>query len=225
MLELPDGTVHLPRPSTAQRRVAKGRREHFTGQLNVGPDEGTCMGIESYTELQVALTLLARPEVVHVENQVPFTYLGTDGETARHFFDFLTTQSDGSRIAVMVKSAYRFSKPSVAEELRFIGSQVTPDFADRAVVMTEKHFGAHEFHNAEIMHEMRCPDPVVDASALRVVRQVVGAVRIADLVDEIGQGGSGFRAVVRLIRNRHLLIPEGVKISYEAIVTREFRDA
>ncbi|UWQ50652.1 hypothetical protein K3720_04390 [Leisingera caerulea] len=225
MLELPDGSICLPRPSMASRKVAKGRREHFTGQLNVGPDEGTCMDIESYTEFQVALTLLARPEVTHVENQVPFTFLNADGRPATHFFDFLATHTDGSRHAIMVKSDYRFRSPRVSEELRLIASQVNADFAERVMVMTEKHFTTAEFFNAEMMHEMRWPDPVVDGAALRVVQPIIGAVRISDLVEAIGHGGQGFRAVVRLIRDRHLAIPDGIKISYDASVTRNKQDA
>lgn len=220
MLELPDGSICLPRPSTVERTVAKGRREHFTGQLNVGPDEGACMDIESYTEFRVVLTLLARPEVAHVENQVPFPYKNAEGKPATHFFDFRTTHVDGSRYAIMVKSAYRYSSPSVAEELRLIARQVDTDFADDVSVMTEKHFDASEFYNAEMMHEMRWPEPVVDGVALRVVHQLIGAVRIADLVAAIGCGGQGLRAIVRLIRDRHLLVPDGTKITYDASVTR-----
>ncbi len=225
MLELPDGSICLPRPSNVARKVAKGRREHFTGQLNVGPDEGTCMDIESYTEFQVVLTLLARPEVAHVENQVPFKYENADGKLATHFFDFMATHVDGRRHAIMVKSAYRYSNPSVAEELRLIARQVDTDFADDVCVMTEKHFDISEFYNAEMMHEMRWSEPVVDGVARRVVHQLIGAVRVADLVDAIGFGGQGFRAIVRLIRDRHLIVPDGTKISYEASVTRNQRDA
>lgn len=225
MFELPDGRICLPRPSTVPRTVAKGRREHFTGQLNFGPDEGTCMDIESYTEFQVVLTLLARPEVAHVENQVPFGYVNADGKPAKHFFDFRATLIDGSRHAIMVKSDFRFRSPKVSQELRLVASQVKADFADRVVVMTENNVSAAEFYNAEMMHEMRWPDPAVDSAALRVIQPIAGAVRISDLVEAIGHGGQGFRAVVRLIRNRRLSIPTGVKISLDAIVTRSKQDA
>ncbi|MEX3314405.1 hypothetical protein [Sulfitobacter sp. PS-8MA] len=225
MFELPDGSICLPRPSIVPRKVAKGRREHFIGQQNVGPDEGTCMDIESYTEFQVVLTLLARPEVAHVENQVPFTYVNADGKPAKHFFDFRATLVDGARHAIMVKSDYRFRSSKVSQALRLVASQVNADFADRVVVMTEKNVSPAEFYNAEMMHEMRRPDPAVDSAALRVIQSIVGAVRIRDLVEAIGHGGQGFRAVVRLIRNRYLTIPTGVKISPDAKVSRSKHDA
>lgn len=111
MLELPNGNICLPRPSTVLRKVAKGRREHFTGQLNVGLDEGACMDIESYTEFQVVMTLMARPEVAHVENQVLFPYRDLDGKSARHFFDFRATRTDGSRTAIMVNRRIATASP------------------------------------------------------------------------------------------------------------------
>lgn len=220
MLELPDGRICLPRPSTVSRTVAKGRREHFTGQLNVGSDEGACMDIESYTEFQVVLLLLARPKVAHVENQVPFVYVSADDKPAKHFFDFRATFVDGARHAIMVKSDRRFRSPKVSQELRLVASQVEADFADQVVVMTEKTVSAAEFYNAEMMHEMRWPDPIVDSAALRVVQTILGAVRISDLVEAIGHGGQGFRAVVRLIRNCILTIGPREKISLNAMVSR-----
>jgi hypothetical protein len=183
------------------------------------------MDIESYTEFQIAITLMARPEVAHLENHVLFPYRDANGKAKRHFFDFKATMTDGTRTAIMVKSAYRYSQPSVAAELRLIARKVDTWFADDVVVMTEKHFKRREFYNAEMMHEMRWPDPVVDSAALRAIQTMVGAVRIGDLVEEIGHGGNGFRAIVRLIRNRYLAVADGVRISHEAYVSRCCNDA
>lgn len=113
----------------------------------------------------------------------------------------------------------------MAEELRLIASQVDTRFADQVVVMTEKHFNRWEFFNAEMMHEMRWPDPVVDSAARRAVQTLVGSARISDLVEAIGHGGNGFRAIVRLIRNRYLAVADGVRISHEAYVSRCENDA
>lgn len=144
---------------------------------------------------------------------------------AGHDIVFGATRTDGSRTAIMVKSAYRYSQSSVAEELRLIASQVDTRFADQVVVMTEKHFNRWEFYNAEMMHEMRWPDPVVDSAARRAVHTLVGAVRISELVEVIGHGGNGFRAIVRLIRNRYLAVTDGVRISHAASVSRCNNDA
>ncbi len=75
MLEMPDGDMVFPRSRQNARKVPKGRRSRFTGQTNVSADEEAGMDIESCSELQVLLALLARPEIARVENQlkVPFT--------------------------------------------------------------------------------------------------------------------------------------------------------
>lgn len=224
MMEMPDGSILLPTPPRNARKVAKGRREHFTGQLTAGPDEGTGMDIESFTEFQVALALLARPSVVSLENQVPFEYCLGD-EVHWHFFDFRATLRDGSRTVIMVKSAYRHSQPEVRDELAYIASQVTADFADRVVVLTEKNLDAAEIYNAEMMHEMRRPEPLVDAAARRAIQGLIGSVRISDLVEHIGQAGQGFRAIVRLIRSGELKINRRVRLSYDSMVIRSSTDA
>ena len=134
MLEMPDGNIVLPRPPQNARKVAKGRRNHFTGQTNVGADEENGMDIESYTELQVLLALLARPGIVHVENQVEFSFTGPDGRLNSHFFDFRATKIDGSRTAIMVKAAYRFAHAKIRDELVYVASRVPNSFADKATL-------------------------------------------------------------------------------------------
>lgn len=225
MLELPDGNIVLPRPPQNARKVAKGRRNHFTGQTNVGADEESGMDIESYTELQVLLALLARPGTVHVENQVEFSFTAPDGGTNRHFFDFRATKADGSRTAIMVKAAYRFGQAKMREELSYIASKVPKSFADRVEVVTEKNLLPSEIYNSEMMHQMRRPVPDADAAARQAIRNIRGHVLIRDLVEVIGYGGDGFQALVRLIRSHELKLTRRERISYETYVTRSHYDA
>jgi hypothetical protein len=89
--------------------------------------------------------------------------------------------------------------------------------------MTERDIDPVEYHNAEIMHEMRRPDPEADAAARRAIGELVGAVQIQDLVDAIGFGSRGFRAVVRLIRSRDLKLINNVRIAHEAYVYRRIQ--
>jgi len=225
MLEMPDGNIVLPHPPQNARKVAKGRREHFTGQTNVGADEESGMDIESYTELQVLLAFLARPGTVHVENQVKFAFTGRDGGTDHHFFDFRATKADGSRTAIMVKAAYRFRQSKIREELVYIASQVPKSFADKVEVVTEKNLVPSEIYNAEMMHQMRRPVPDVDAAARQAIRNIRGHVLIRDLVETIGHSGAGFQALVRLIRSHELKLTCQERISYETYVTRSHQDA
>ncbi|SHL17119.1 hypothetical protein SAMN05444414_106162 [Roseovarius marisflavi] len=160
----PGGGAKFPVRRKTDRKVAKGRRNHFTGQFTFGPDEGETMDVESNTELRVALVTLARPDVVGLEHQVPFEWVGPDGKTATHHFDFMALMADGSRRAIMVKSEYRRLQLKTQLELAQVASQVTPDFADEVVVMTERDIDPVEYFNAEIMHEMRRADFEADAA-------------------------------------------------------------
>ena len=173
-----DGGVTMPARLQIDRTIAKGCREHFTGQFTFGPDEGKTMDIESNTELRVALVVLSRPGVVDLENQVPFSWVQSDGKSATHHFDFRVLMADGTRRAIMVKSEYRRRQAKVLRELTQIAAQVTPNFADEVVLMTERDIDPVEFYNAEMMHEMRRPDPEADAAARRIMREIVASVQI-----------------------------------------------
>mgnify|MGYP003648116056 CR=1 FL=1 len=192
-----DGGLVMPERIQTTRKIAKGRRKHFTGQFTFGPDEDRTMDIESHTELCTALVTIARPDVVGLENQVPFKWVKPNGETATHYFDFRVLMADGSRRAIMVKSEYRRRQPKVQQELAQIAAQVTPDFANEVIIMTERDLDPVELFNAEMLHEMRRPDPEADAAARRIVNEMVASVQIQDLVDAINLGARGFRAIVR----------------------------
>lgn len=215
-----DGGLVMPERLQTTRKMAKGRREHFTGQFSFGSDEGQTMDVESHTELCVALVSIARPDVMLLEHQVPFKWVQPNGKSATHHFDFRAMMSDGRRRAIMVKSEYRRRQPEVPKELLQIAAQVTPDFADEVVVMTERDIDPIEVHNAEIMHEMRRPDAEADAAARGLMGNIVSSVQIQDLVDATGLGARGFRAVVRLIRSHELELTKQVRIAHEAYVRR-----
>jgi hypothetical protein len=216
----PGGGVTFPVRRKTVRKIAKGRRNHFTGQFTFGPDEGETMDVESNTELRVALVTLARPDVIGLENQVPFAWVKPDGKPATHHFDFVALMADGSRKAIMVKSEYRRLHPEVQLELAQIAAQVTPDFADEVVVMTERDIDPIEYYNAEIMHEMRRADFDADAAARAAMDETPATAQIQNLVDRIGLGARGFRAIVRLIRSHELELVNKVRIAHEAYVRR-----
>ena len=216
----PESGVAFPVRRKIVRKIAKGRRNHFTGQFTFGPDEGETMDVESNTELRVALVTLARSDVVGLENQVPFEWIGPDGKTATHHFDFRVLMANGSRKAIMVKSEYRRLQAKTRLELAQIAAQVTPDFADEVVVMTERDVDPVEYFNAEIMHEMRHPDFEADAAARAAMVEMVATAQIQDLVDRIGLGARGFRAILRLIRSYELELVNKVRIAHEACVRR-----
>jgi hypothetical protein len=219
MYETPDGGIRPPRPYTG-RKMGFGAKRHFTGSLVHGEDEGAVMDVESHTEMLVALVMLARRDVVLLENQVSFPWFDSDGSERLHRFDFRVTLRDGRRIALMVKWSTEAQKPKFKGKAARIASQVTSAFADEVVVVTELDLDPIEVHNAELIHAVRVPEPDVDAAARRAIQTLVGAARIGDLVTEIGREGRAFRAVVRLIRSHDLQLVDHERITYDTLVRR-----
>ncbi|SEL25826.1 hypothetical protein SAMN05421666_3260 [Roseovarius nanhaiticus] len=94
---LSDGGLIMPEQVLTGRKIAKDRRNHFTGQFTSGPDEGETSGIESHTELCGAHVIIARPGVVGLENQVPCEWQQSNGRKGTHYFDFRVLMADGCR--------------------------------------------------------------------------------------------------------------------------------
>jgi hypothetical protein len=220
MYATPTGALRRPAPPDAARQVAMGARHHFSGTLIVGEDEGTAVDVESHLEMQVALVMLARRDVVHLETQVPCPWVDAAGHARTHYFDFRLMLRDGSRVALIVKPAKTARTARFRETAARIAAQVTPDIADRVCVMTDRHVDPIDLHNAELLHGCRTPDPEVDAAARRMIGGLRGAARIGDLVAALDRGGRGFRAVARLLRSHDLDLVRHERITPEAHVTR-----
>ncbi|MGX9856385.1 hypothetical protein ACR03S_13225 [Limimaricola variabilis] len=198
-----------------------GVQKHFTGSIIFGDDEGQEMEFQSHTERNVAIIMLARQSVVNLENQVPFEWVKSDGETSTHFFDFRVTLHDGARIGLMVKNSRKAGQADFRAEMALIASQVTSAFADRITILTEKHLDPIELYNAELIHSVRQPDPEPDSAVRRVVAGIVGAARIKDIASAAGFTGRGFQAVVRLIRKHELELISCERIEPETLVRRK----
>ena len=82
MYETQTGAIRLPAPPNGDRAVARGARGHFSGALVIGEDEGRVVEFESRTERNVALVMIARPDVVALESQVAFHWAAEDGRRA-----------------------------------------------------------------------------------------------------------------------------------------------
>ena len=197
-----------------------GSKHHFTGALVFGEGAGKTMEIESHTEMQIALVMLARPEVIDLENQLPFRWTDDQNVLRTHYFDFRVTLRDKSRVALIVKSAHKAATATFQATARRIASQVPQAFADRVWVLTEKHLDPVEVHNAELIHAVRVPDPEADAAILSAASGINGAVRIGDLAEQTRLRGRGFWAVVRQIRRHHLVLATHERIAPDAFVRR-----
>lgn len=158
-----DPEAGLPARPVAARNPAVGARKHFSCAFVYGPGAGCVMQTESLTEKRLALVLLARPDIVALETQVVFTWDAEDGSQRRHYFDFRATKTDGSRVAIMVKYDRKLSREEFRAQIADIAAHVTPDFADRVTLMTERHLDPVDLHNATLFNAVRKPDPEADA--------------------------------------------------------------
>lgn len=216
------GGLVPPTPPSGGRKIPVVSKGHFTGNLVVGDEhgEGRVIEVESHLEMQTALILIARPDIVDIETQVAFDWFDEDGEIHTHFFDFKAYHRDGSRTAIMVKPRKRLQSERFVTEAHRIAAQVTPAFADNVTIFTDADVDPIELHNAELFHAMRTRDPEADAAMRRLVAGVDGAVRIADLVSHSGLEARGFRALVRLIATGALETCAFERIGYETLVQR-----
>jgi len=220
MHETPSGTFILPQQRQASRGITMGVQKHFTGSIVFGDDEGQIMQFESHTEKKVALVMLARRSVVGLENQVLFHWVDRAGKASKHFFDFRVTLADGSRAALIVKNGKKAAEADFVAEMRCLASQVTPDFAARVSLITEKHLDPIEVHNAELFHSVRLADPEPDAAVRAVVAGITGATRIGDIAAAAGVPGRSFLAVVRMIGRHELKLVDRGRIGPETFVRR-----
>lgn len=215
-----DTGISLPSASLAERKVAVKSKGHFCGHLVVGDDQEQVIAVESHLEMNCALILSARPEVIELREQVAFPWIAETGLNRTHYFDFFVTLRDGMRIAVFVKPFRLSQKDKFVSETREIVPQVTSSFADKVILMTDRDINPVELYNAELLHSVRLPDPDVDCTARAVVEDMQGSATVADLVKEIGIPGQGFRAVVRLVRNNSLELIQHERIAPSAMLRR-----
>lgn len=200
------GGYLLPETSHASRPIPKRSKGHFVGFVVTPDGHGRMIRTESHLEMQVLLVLLMRPDIVDVVEQVgPVRYRDRDGQLRDHFFDFLATRTDGLRLAIAVRPWKRAQRKGFAETLACIRRDLPPSVADEVFLITDRHLDPIDLHNAWLLHGVSHPDAEADLAASAAIKDMPGAIRLADLADITGMGGRGFRALLRLVRARRLL--------------------
>ncbi|EPX76421.1 hypothetical protein [Salipiger mucosus] len=205
--------VRLPDPSLADRDVAIASKGHFTGQIVLGDDHGRLVQLESHDELECCLCLAIHPQTQDLFEQVELEWHDEDGEVHSHYVDFLVVRRDGRRVAYAVRPRAR-QKIAFLEELSTVASQAVEYGAVTDFRLLTKHdFDPTTRHNARLLHAVRARDAAADAAAADVVREMTGVRSLADLTQEIGLGAMGFRALLRLVRSRHLELERHERIA------------
>lgn len=220
--------VSLPAPPRGDRKVQLKSKRNFSGHMVFRPRGHVCgcagpgqvLETESNLEMNISLILAMRPRVADLESQVLFEWSNAQGKTRRHYFDFRANLTDGSRVGVMVKRSRKLECPKFRTLVQEVCANMDRAFADRVTVMTEHDVHPIEIHNASFLDGLKERDPEADAAARRALRSVLGAQMIGALVEMIGLGGRGYRAVGRLIRSQELFLVRQERIAPEALVAR-----
>ncbi|PWE49080.1 hypothetical protein DEM26_14570 [Thioclava sp. NG1] len=191
----------LPFQSMAQRKVATTSKGHASGHLifKRGETERIIL-VESDLEMKWAIILDADPSVQDLREQVAFQW-SDSGRARTHYFDFVASFSQGSRIAFMVKPAWRAEKSAFKAEARAIAEQATrAGFADEVRVLTDRALSNANLNNARLFRSVREVDDEADSIAATVARNLFSPVKMSALIEEIGLGPRGFKALVRLVQ-------------------------
>lgn len=207
-----------PGDSVATRKPS--RRSRFSSRSSiVGGTEPRRIYCEGGLEEKAAYVFTTHRDVADVHEQpAPVSFIDEFGRSRKHTFDFLLMLKSGRKIAVQIK-------PSVFEAkwrpiIQKLAEQMSRQFADAAVLMTERDFDPIRVHNAMLIHAVRRDPPGThDDRMHKLVCGLTGSTRIGQLVENSGLAGYAFRAIVRLIADGELEMSGG-RIDYSTLVMR-----
>ncbi|QPZ91775.1 PDDEXK family nuclease [Thioclava electrotropha] len=213
-----DPSPVLPEPSTAGRKINRHSREHCTGQILVGPGGGRIVHLESHLELCWCLTLMGRESTADLREQVGFGWEDEQGTMRRHWFDFLVTEVDGSRLAYSVKPQVRVTERFLHEMSRIAEQARESGFVDDVRLLTDENLDRIDLFNAKLFFAYRRPEPAADRLAHEIHDAMSGLCKLGELVAYFDEPGDGFRAFVRRIQSGHLKLARHEQISLNSNV-------
>ncbi|MBN2741962.1 MAG: hypothetical protein JXR35_13780 [Rhodobacteraceae bacterium] len=213
--ELPPELAEL---STAERKINRHSREHCTGQVLFGPGAGRIVHLESHLELCWCLTLMGRESTADLREQMGFGWEDEQGAMRRHWFDFLVTEVDGSRIAYSVKPQARVSERFLSEMSQIAEQARESGFVDDVRLLTDENLDRIDLFNAKLFFAYRRAEPAADRLAHEIHDAMSGLCKLGELVAYFDEPGDGFRAFVRLIQSGHLKLVRHEQISLNSNV-------
>ena len=94
-------------------------------------DAHRALNFESQLERDLIEILQVHPDILQIVDQPPpVVYMGRNGRTQHHTFDFLVTTIDQKRHAIAVKPEAKVEKSGIQDVLSRIRTQVGARFAD-----------------------------------------------------------------------------------------------
>ena len=193
----------LPAPSRAERKVTSASKGHCIGFAVLGRGAGARMQAESHLELSHLYLLNADPAIADLREQVRFRYGRGDART--HVFDVVYTTHSGRRIACTIKPERRLASGRFLREMQTVAWWVQKKaFAADVRLLTDADLDPVALHNARIVAAVRGDDAEADAAAREATGTILGAVALGDLVSATRLEARGYRALLRLLRDREL---------------------
>lgn len=212
----------VPAATSRGTRDLSARSKGSSRARLVGNEVPTEIRVESGLERKAAFYLLARQDVVDVQEQPTAVAYVDDNDVERHHtFDFKVSMRCGARVFIEIKPDKIADRKGLSGKLRAIATQVPRETADRVVHFGEDILRRDVVQNAMLIHSVRRDR---DRSADEVVRsfmaKVNGAVSVADVVRATGLKSRGFRALVRLVAAGELQFVGPGRIDYSTMIAR-----
>lgn len=132
-----------PEPSRATRKIPRRSKASLRGSMVAklpGFERPRVLWFESAHEYRFLCQMLVREDVFSIWDQPPaISYVDGRGRKRGHTFDFLVTLQNGERIAVAIKPSIRALSQNFIAELEMVAVSMPKQYADRIVLITEKH--------------------------------------------------------------------------------------
>lgn len=212
-----------PMPSRAIRKIPKSSKFSFVGELVYDNVDGERqrLGFASHTEFKAALCLIYRDDFRDIEEQLSgVNFIQPDGSTSQHYFDFRYTTKGGQEICISVKPEEIAKTAKYQATIGSVKAAAIGNICDAVATVTNRNICPIEFHNAELFHAARTPQPDIDKKVLDGLAHLKGPVSINQFLADIGLNGAGFFAVARAIRFGHARLFTSEKIKGKTLIER-----
>lgn len=203
------------------RKPALGRKGSSTSIIRDPGDEQVRI-VESNIEKNLALVLMADPNVVRVTTQPePLHFVDEAGKRFKHTFDIEAELRSGERKLVEVKPSSRVVKYGWKDWIDQVSPQVPRSRADSVLLVTELDLPMWLVKNASLILSARSDAPrAVERDIENFAINAGTALTIRQLTMPFGGPGAVMRAAVRLIYECRLrlvrpdLITAGTLVSH-----------
>lgn len=211
-----------PLPSRARKEIPRSAHGHFVVQMVIhdsDEDPGQISRCGSLGEYHTRMIALAEPDTIDVVEQVgPLYWIDSKNKRHDHFLDHVVIKADKRKLGLTDKPYRKVHKEFGDEIIQVCRDGQAKGVIDDLFLVTEYGRDPVKLFNAELMRGCRDADTMADTEARAVICAMQEASTIRNLVDLIGMGPRGFRALVRLIRAGVLTMLADEKISHESRV-------